>query len=117
MYELGVQGDPGESGLVSRGSQGLRSPSSRDAGLLEPLSGLKGVGPTEVGPCLPTAAPWEGAACADQDMPLVNLSSVLINRFLSSTRPPAELLSGLKHKGLWCHSSWEAWKRHPVVSP
>ena len=28
------------------------------------------MGPTEVGPCLPTAAPWEGAACADQDTQL-----------------------------------------------
>ena len=29
------------------------------------------MGPTEVGPCLPTAAPWEGAACADQDTQLL----------------------------------------------
>ena len=39
------------------------------------------------------------------------------NESLSSTRPLAEFLSGLKHKGLWCHSSWEPWKRHLTVSP
>ena len=37
-----VPGSPGESGLVSRGSQGLRSPLESDGYILEPTEWLKG---------------------------------------------------------------------------